>query len=546
MAAAGSGELVTTGAVLDRSCVRFDVQALAPLRLKGKSQPVQAFRVGPVSHEAPVTGTDDLPLLGRENELTVLRQRFDAARVGHGQVVDIVGEAGIGKSRLLAEFLAGVGDARVLEAHGEVYASATPYRSIRSLVRAILELDSDAGPEQLSDAVARMAPALVGWSPLIGTAAGVEIPDSAEMTALEGRFRKARLEDSVAELLVADQCGPVVLLVEDLHLFDDVSADLVRRLTDVAPVQPWLVLVTRRGSRDTPDLAGAHSRIDLPPLDRAASTALLLEATAQQPLAPHVQHSIMIKAAGNPLFLRELVAGFGAATLDELPDSVEGVIAARIDRLDPRDRSLLRAAAVLGMQFSPQVLGEVLGSDAPADIGDSRTITARLGEFLRLDATRQLCFRLQLVRDTAYEGLSYRRRTVLHGRAAETIERAAGARSDEMAEILAVHYAAASHPAGTWHFARVAAARARYALVEAEVAYTRAAEAADQMALDTREVLDVLEALGDVRFDLGASSTASCPGATSPQRGPRWTPGTPVSGTCRDVTTTQWLGHGRR
>jgi tetratricopeptide (TPR) repeat protein len=437
----------------------------------------------------------------------------DAASVlaAEGSSVSRSVNAGLGKTRILAELLAAMPGARVLAACGEVYDAATPYRSVRQLLHPVLGLDGGATAAELTAAVARLAPALAPWAPLIGVAAGIEVPETPEVAALDGRFRKVRLEAAVADLLAAAAPGVLVLVAEDLHLFDEASADVVRGIAAAAVSRPWLVLGTRRTAPDAPALAPAATRLELRPLSAAAAAELLDALTVAAPLPPHLHAAVLARAAGNPLFLRELVAGLRTAAVaarsgsTELLDSIEGVIAARIDRLAPPDRSLLRAAAVLGMTVDPDLLGELLGADAPAAAIAARLGASGLGGFLHPDAAGLLRFRQQLVRDTAYEGLPYRRRVLLHRRAGEAIRRASGEQGDDVADLLAVHFAAAELWPATWRYARIAGARARarYALAEAEAAYALAARAAEHLALADGEVVDVLEVLGDVRFECG-------------------------------------------
>ncbi|MDN5750349.1 MAG: AAA family ATPase, partial [Pseudonocardia sp.] len=475
-----------------------------PLTLKGKSRPVAAVRVGRL---VPGVGGGapgmQPPLLGRGDGLATLAEGFACARAGRGRVVEIVGDAGLGKTRLLAAFLDTIPGTPVFAARGAVYDAAVPYRSLRELLHTVLGVHAGASAVELTAAVDRVAPALAHWSPLIGLAAGIEVPETAEVAALDRRFRKARLETAVTELLVAAAPGPAVLVVEDLHLFDEASAEVVRRIAAAAPDRAWLVLSTRRPAGSTDPLTPQATRLELAPLDAVAATELLHTLTADAPLTPHVQDAVLVRAAGNPLFLCELVVGLREGVVDALPDSIEALIAARIDRLAPPDRSLLRAAAVLGMHVEPGLLGELLGADAPQR--DGTEVAARLGGFVVLDGSGRLRFAQRLVRDTAYEGLAYSRRAMLHRRAADAISLRAGPQVDQVADLVAVHYAAARHWPATWHFARIAGRRARcaYAPAEAEAAYVLAAKAAEQLSPADGDLLEVFEALGDVRYDLG-------------------------------------------
>ncbi|HTZ08098.1 MAG TPA: tetratricopeptide repeat protein, partial [Acidimicrobiales bacterium] len=209
------------------------------------------------------------------------------------------------------------------------------------------------------------------------------------------------------------------------------------------------------------------------------------------------------RSGGNPLFLRELVASARSAEeLDELPDSVEAVIAARIDRLRPDDRNLLRRASVLGRSFPRLLLDAVVDEAAPA--GAARW--ARLADYLTEDEDGTVRFAHALVRDSAYEGLPFRLRQRLHARAGDTIRRLAGEAAENQAEVLSLHYFHAQRFAEARHFALVAAdwARSMYANVEAAGFYERALEASRRLpGTDRAELARIQEAMGDAQHHAG-------------------------------------------
>lgn len=504
MAKAEPGQLLTTGEVLARSRTSFDVTELAPLVVKGKREPVHAFAVGSPTDGGVPAEVMRLPLIGRDAELAALRASYDAAVAGHGGVVEIVGDAGLGKSRLLDELLRDV-PAEVLWSRGDVYASSTPYHPLQRLLREQLGLpqiaEREALERELTGIVTAVAPGLLPWLPLIGIVAGLDLPLTDVVDALGESFRQERLEAATSELLGLVLTGPTVFVFDDAHFMDEASLSLLRRLAQDVASRPWLIVVTRRPVGSALQ-AEEVRRLELAPLTAHDSQELLAAATSDNPLPGHRERALIARAAGNPLFLRELIA---SGALLELPDSVEGVVAARIDRLAPAERSLLRTAAVLGLRVPLDLLTELL---VPEGVGASDWRT--LGEFVRLEQDGMLSFTSNLVREVAYEGLPYRRRSVLHGRAADLIEQSVED-PEELAELLCAHFLPAERFAAAWHYSRVAGARAqaRYAHADAADFYECALSAARSLGgLPAAEVADVAERLGDARHELGELNRA--------------------------------------
>jgi predicted ATPase/class 3 adenylate cyclase len=511
MAKAGPGDILATQGVLERSPTQFQTTALDPFMVKGKAKPVQAFRVGPVAGAKATSTADNLPLIGREAELTALIQAVASLRDSRGTFAEIVGEPGLGKSRLIDELRIQAGDIVQLSATCETYESSTPYYAFRSLARGLLGLGARPAAGDAANIVASLRgadPELVPWAPLVGMVVDVAIDDSPETASLEERFRRDRLGEVMRALLDRLLPTPTLFTFEDTHWMDGASADLLRHLSEGVGSRPWLICVTRR------DIAGGFVAapgamvLRLAPLAGEAAVQLAVAATEAAPIAPHQLAALTERSGGNPLFLKELLAGIDATDgLEALPDSVEALITARIDRLAPDDRNVLRRLSVLGRRFPVGLLGAVL--DLVPDERDD--MWARLGGFVRPDDEGLLTFDHALVRDAAYEGLPYRLRRALHARAGDAIERAAGHQADDEAEVLSLHYLHAQRHTDAWRYSLVAAERAMsmYANVEAAEFYERALEAsrhvADRQGFDMERVY---ERLGEARERTGAYAKA--------------------------------------
>lgn len=509
MAKAEPGQILTTPDVIEQSHAEIETVELEPFTVKGKAKPVKALSVGTVATARTTRHDTDIPFVGRRAELERMAEAVDAALRGSGTMFELTGEAGVGKSRLVEELQRLAGAMVLMRTSCEPYESSTPYYPFRVLVRSLLGLTADT-PEAydvsvLRAAVDRSAPELGPWVPLIGAVLDLTIPETTESAQLDEQFRRPRLAAAVAELLSALAGGPTLLVVEDAHWMDEASSDILRHMAGTVGTLPWIVCLTRRPEAtgfSTPS-DGPVVFVDVQPLD-ATDTADFIHLTTQHaPIPAHAMAALAERSGGNPLFLRELVAGAAnAESLGDLPDSVEAVIAARIDRLHPVERNVLRRASVLGRAFPVTHLRAVL--DDPSLEDDE--LWARLESLIVRNADGTLSFTHALIRDSAYDGLPYRLRRTLHARTGDTIRALAGDFVEDQAELLSLHYFHAHRYDEARSFSLVAAERARavYANVEAAEFYDRAIGSARQLpGVDPVELATITEALGDAHNHAG-------------------------------------------
>ena len=307
--------------------------------------------------------------------------------------------------------------------------------------------------------------------------------------------------------------SPTLLVLEDVHWMDDASSELLRHIGTQLPTRPWLTCTTRRAvgggfeaAEGTPPLPALTLRLEPLPVDDART--LVQAAAGGRRLTDEELAALMERGAGNPLFLQELASPQRSADADEqMPDTVEALVATRIDRLAPGDRALLRWASVLGASFSGALIAEVLEGD-PTAASDSEAWD-RLAEFVERDPDVAGAFRFRhaLIRDGAYEGLAYRRRRELHARVAAVLE----VRTPDAVELLSLHYHRADDFPATWRCSLAAGRRAqkKWANLEAAEFYERAlAAAAEVPELEPAEIAEVWEALGDVRQLAGKLESA--------------------------------------
>ncbi len=511
MSKASPGEVVASRATIEQSATPFETTPLEPFMVKGKRHPQHASSVG---RRAEGRGRDPMgnaTFVGREAELAALGERMAAAIAGRGRCVEILGEPGIGKSRLVRELIERAGDTRVVRITCEPFAADRPYFMARILLRAGLDVPFDAtsveAGELLTAWMRLHQPQLVPFTPLLAIAIDADVPTTQEVDDLGTDYRAARLREAAAAVLATAFDGALVLVVEDAMFMDEASAMLFGVALQQVESTSWFGCFTTRDRS-----AGLDSRlgfeaeiVELDPLDAQLAELLAAELTD----AAHIPHSELVelcaRANGNPLFLLELAhARLEVGSLDAIPGSLEDLIAARIDRLSPADRTLLRHAAVLGDRFAPRLFERTLGDTFPHPVP-----WHRLGDFIVVDQG-ELRFAHDLVRRVAYSGLPFRRRRELHHRIGTALL-PRGEPDDARVGLLALHFdGSGDHPLA-WTYNRMAGQRAsdNYATVEATAFFERAIENA--RAIDGHvppdELAAAYEALADVallagRFDL--------------------------------------------
>ncbi len=507
MARAKSGHLLVHEDVVERSRTTYALTELKPFRAKGKEELVRVADVGPPLGEREPESIG--PFVGREHELDALFAALQDAREGHGSLVFVTGEPGLGKTRLLGELRARTAGIRTVRAQCAQFSANRPYGAAGAVLRRALQLGPHASAGEtelrLRDTVEAAAPALVPWVPLLGAVMGLELAPTPETDALDEQFVSERISDLVESLLGELVPDAALVVVDDVHFMDEASAELFGRIARGIAQRHWLIVVARRewdgGFRSPPDVPLVE--LQLEPLDRSAAHLLIDQLTEEAPLSRHVSDAVVTRAAGSPLFLTEIVAALRAgADLAALPESVEALLAVQIDHLASADRAVLRQASVLGARFTRSMFNAAL--EFREDDGEA--VLERLREFLVADGEGGVRFRHGLVREAAYHGLSFRRRRELHSTVAVALEQNAGGDADVIAEQLTHHF----YQAGAWEkalryglLAGLAAQRG-YANVDAAALLDRAVSAGRQWRQARPEAVALAaEALGDVRSTLG-------------------------------------------
>ena len=248
MARAPASQIYATAEVVAGSRTTFEVDHLEPFLVKGKKLPINALSVGDPQGSKSRRAAGGLALIGRDQELALLTAAWERARAGNGQMVELAADAGMGKSRLVEEFLATTQPDRVISTECRLYQSATPYFPFRELlgkVWGLTDLNPDASEKALFELVDTLAPELGPWLSLIGLALGLEIADSVEVSQLEDQFRPVRAMTAIGSLLEATMKDPVVFVVDDTHWMDEPSRDLLASLVSGLDRYPWMFVLTR-------------------------------------------------------------------------------------------------------------------------------------------------------------------------------------------------------------------------------------------------------------------------------------------------------------
>jgi tetratricopeptide (TPR) repeat protein len=515
MAKAPWGSVYATGGVLQRAKARFRAKPVRPFMVKGKSQPVQAFDVGVGVRATRRTSVRTrAPLVGRKHEFALLRAAVASALEGAGGMVEIVGETGSGKSRLLTEARELAEGMRFVHSTGESFMQTTPYHGWRDPLRQLLGLTwedpDDVVLERLHDELAAHQPQLLPWLPLLAIVIDAASPSTPEVDGLAPEFRTAKLHEVVMQFLEPALETPTLVEIEHAHLLDEASAALLSALAPTLAGSSWLVIVTRReveGGFVAPSRCAL--RLELGPLSNEDATALAESVPEAATIPPHVLKLAVERSGGSPEFLLDLIAAAAAAGgAGTLPESVESAAVARLDALEPRDRALVKRASVLGLSFHTRRLAHVL--DAPDGLPDDETWT-RLATIFARDPDGHVRFKRPVLREVAYGALPFRLRRELHGALADALEADIGQDVDADPAVLSLHYLLAGNPDKAWGFALMGADRAAELFAHADAArlYRRAIEAGRADSATDIELAQTWEKLAEALRMTGEPDAAS-------------------------------------
>ena len=476
--AAKPGQILVSQSTHRLAQEAFDFQRLKPIRVRGKRDAVTVFELQRAKlfpgQGRGVRGLD-APLVGRESELEQLKHVTQELTAGRGQVAIVAGEAGIGKSRLMAEWQRSLDKGvRYLEGRSYAGATAVPYGPFADLTRryvGITDEDSESrAHSRLRQALQRVLPSGLEGYALVESMLGMRLQrDAAEHLATHSPQEvQQRLFALVEDLLrrLAKQ-RPTVLVLEDLHWADDSSIELMRHLLPLSRQVPVAIVgVVRRGESEIPWLADVTERyverltvLELVPLAPESTVTLVEELLSGTDSLPNAVRELIVgKAEGNPFFVEEVIRtlierGGLERSADgrrwvvtsqiegmTVPDTLQGVLMARLDRLDTGTKRIAQQAAVIGRIFQQRVLLKVAEDVARLEADLSELEREELIRELRRDPDLAYIFKHALTQEVAYETLTVPQRRDLHARVGAALEALVADRIGEYHAILGAHF----------------------------------------------------------------------------------------------------------
>jgi class 3 adenylate cyclase/tetratricopeptide (TPR) repeat protein len=530
------GSILITPGVLELAEGYVQVKPLGPVAIKGLPRPVEVYEVtgaGPVRTRLQAAAARGLTrFVGRDRELDQLHRALQLAGAGHGQVVAIVGEPGVGKSRLVYEFTRSprTRDWLLLESRSLAHSQATPYLPVHDLLKAYFQIEARDDGRQIREKITGKLLALDRTLEAILPAclALLDVPvEDPQWQALDPPQRRQRTLEAVKRLLLREsQAQPLLLACEDLHWIDSETQAFLDSFIDSLPAARLLLLLNYRPEYQH-GWSGKtyYTQLRLDPLSRSGAEELLQALLGDDVRLAPLKQLLIERTGGNPFFLEESVralfdqgvllpqaaeatqrAPVLAKPLTEfkLPATVQAVLAARIDRLPAEEKRLLQTAAVIGTEVPFSLLQAI--ADEPEAALHRGLARLRAAEFLyetSLFPELEYSFTHALTHEVAYGGLLQERRRTLHARIVEAVEHLYPEHLAEQIDRLAHHAFQGERWDKAVAYLRQAGAKAmaRSAHREASIYLTLALVAVQHLPAQR----DTLEQAIDLRFDLRTS-----------------------------------------
>jgi predicted ATPase/class 3 adenylate cyclase len=496
----------------------FECKALGAAKVKGVTEPIPIYEVlgvGPLRTRLQVAARHGLVrFVGRQNEVEQMQKALEHAKTGHGQIVGVVGEPGVGKSRLFYEFqLLAQRGCLVLETFSVSHSKAYPYLPLIDLLKNYFQItpqdDERRRREKITGRVLTLDRSLEDTLPYLLFLLGISEPTSS-LPQMDPQIRRRRTFDAIKRVLVRESLDqPLILIFEDLHWLDSETQAFLSLLSDSLATARLLLLVNYRPEyRHEWGSKTFYTQLRLDPLGKAEAeemlTALLEEKVGAQHAAP-LRQFILAKTEGNPFFMEEIVQELveqgvlvrdprrvGTAHLNvgvtgrsplptdlHIPTTVQAVLAARIDRLPPEEKALLQTLSVIGKEFSWSLLKHVV--DKPEDAVQGWLSHLQAAEFIYEQPAFpdvEYTFKHALTQEVAYNSVLQERRKALHERTAQAIEALYHARLEDYYGELAHHYSRSGNTQKAVDYLHRAGQQAvqRSALAEATTHFTTALE----------------------------------------------------------------------
>jgi len=473
--ASESGQIFVGPTTYKLTAPFFEFDKLNPMALKGKSEPIQIYLLKglkkQVDRERGIEGLFS-PLVGRESELERIENTLEDLAKGMGRILAVLGEAGLGKSRLVSEVKNKFSShMQWFEGRALSHTESISYAVVNSILDSILKVDNDTSPREVSDILSKY---LVQEFPnesdymmaYLSRMRGLPMKNEFEETFKDvlPTAIQARIYQTFERLLgnLASK-GPVVLVWEDLHWADASSLGILRHIIPISKKLPVFFLIISRMQDNISDWLGEleskeikFEKLELTPLSYSQSAQLVENLLKIENLPPETLQMILSKSEGNPFFLEELLRSLiesGMVILEsgkvmasaniadiQVPDTLQGIIAARIDRLPIESKHTLQNAAVIGRIFQESVLKLIIDQESKGlDLGKSLNELQKK-TLIRSKEDTEYIFKHAITHDVTYQSLLISRRKTLHLLTARSMEAIFPDQLEELAPTLAFHY----------------------------------------------------------------------------------------------------------
>ena len=465
----------------------FKFKSLGKVEVKGKVEPQEVYELIKASEvETRIAASVAKGLtrfIGRKKELEALEGAFKKAESGSGQIMGIVGEAGVGKSRLMLELRNTLPDDKYTYLEGQClhFGGSMVYLPVLDILRSYFEIKEGDRvfliKQKLEDKILQLDEKLQDILPPFYELLSLKVEDEA-YKKLEPMQKREKTFEAIRNLLVREsQNRPIVLVVEDLHWIDKTSEEFLSYLIEwLANTRILLILIYRPEYTHTWGSKSYYTQIGLDQLSTKTSAELVQTILEGGEVAPELRKLILNRAAGNPLFMEEFahtllengsiqqkdnqyVLGRKASDI-QVPDTIQGIIAARMDRLEDNLKRTMQVASVVGKDFAFRILQTIMGMKEGLK---SHLLNLQGLEFIyekSLFPELEYVFKHALTQEVAYNSLLQKKRTVIHEKIGRAIEELYPTRLEEFYEMLAYHYAKSEDTGKAYHYLKLSGNKA--------------------------------------------------------------------------------------
>lgn len=532
---AGPGNILVSGNTHRLVRDFFEFESLGKIEVKGKREPQDAFeliKAGEVATRIGASIAKGLTrFVGRKNSMAALLDAFDRTQSGSGQVVGLLGEAGVGKSRLLLEMrnMLPQGEYTYLEGRCLQYGGSMAYLPVLDILRSYFDIKEGDREflikKKMEEKVFDLDEKLKSVIPPFQSLLSLKVDDE-DFSKLEPKKKRERTFEGLRDILVrGSQERPLILTVEDIHWIDKTSEEFLDYMIGWLANTPIMLLLLYRPEYTHPwGSKSYYTKVGLDQLGTTSSSELVKAILEEGEVAPELRQLILNRAAGNPLFMEEFTHTLlengsierkdekyilsGKASDIQVPDTIQGIIAARLDRLEENLKRTMQVASVIGRDFAFRILQTITGMREELK---SYLLNLQGLEFIyekNLFPELEYIFKHALTQEVAYNSLLLKRRKEIHEKIGKAIEELYAERLEEFYEMLAYHYSRSDSLEKACRYSRLSGEKAEenYSHREALDFYKGAIDLLNRLpetAENKKEKMEVLGLIGPPLAFLG-------------------------------------------